>query len=144
MRASGESGGNDLLQCSQVGRSSSMTGLLHHGIVAHLFYVFESRGSMAREGVEVRARAGKWFLTPISVHCVNGGEQKSGRESLLERVLRWHASLLSSEGNGVRNHRLKYELWAEVHGGGDRCVPRQPIECLTCSVACTRVVNNGS
>ncbi|MDN5940320.1 MAG: glycosyltransferase [Nitrospira sp.] len=46
------------------------------------------------------------------------------------------------EENGV-NHCLKYKLCAEVHVWGDRCVPRPWMECLTCSVARTRVVNNG-
>lgn len=46
MRASSECGGNDLLQCSQVGRSSSMAGLLRFEIVVWLFYVFKSGGSM--------------------------------------------------------------------------------------------------
>ncbi len=49
MRASGESGSNGLLQCSQVGRSSSMSGLLRQGVVACLFYVFKSGGSMGEK-----------------------------------------------------------------------------------------------
>jgi len=46
MRASRESGGNALLQCSQVGRSSSTEGprLLRHETDA--FYVFETHRSM--------------------------------------------------------------------------------------------------
>ena len=39
---------------------------------------------------------------------------------------------------------MKYKLYAEVHVWGDRCVPRQRMEYLTCSVARPCVVNNGS
>ncbi len=69
MRASDESGGNDLLQCSQVGRSSSITGLLRFGIVVRRFYVVESGGSMARWRCKAGGRSGcwgKWFLIPSS------------------------------------------------------------------------------
>src|SRR6476619_7214978 len=46
MRASRESGGNALLQCSQVGRSSSMEGPRLPRNETDAFYVFETHGSM--------------------------------------------------------------------------------------------------
>jgi hypothetical protein len=45
---------------------------------------------------------------------------------------------------GVRNHCVKYKRCAEVHGWEDRCIPRLRMDCLICSVARTRIVNNGS
>ena len=46
MRASRESGGNALLQCSQVGRSSSIEGPRLLRSKTDAFYVVEMRGSM--------------------------------------------------------------------------------------------------
>ena len=73
MRASSESGGNDLLQCSQVGRSSNMMGLLRLGIVACTFYAFESEGSMVRW----------WGVTAAeSVASTGESEARTAREAI--------------------------------------------------------------
>lgn len=68
MRASGEAGGNGLLQCSQVGRSSSMTDLRRVGLVDGVFYVFKPHGSMVMwsngNAAGGRDEGRKWPVAP--------------------------------------------------------------------------------
>jgi hypothetical protein len=72
------------------------------------------------------------------------GETTRGSLAELWRGIRGEMKKICCEEKGVRNHCLKYKLWAEVHVWGDRCIPRQRMKCLTYSIARPRIVNNGS
>jgi len=62
MRASVESGGNALLQCSQVGRSSRReSSIICKKHQAGTFYVAERDGSMARWRIQAHASV-FWFF----------------------------------------------------------------------------------